>query len=230
MSFEHDPQCAGDLKLSVLFDDGIVIWLNGQVIWWGNMDMKQDLAYDSYAIRAVTNGDLYKDIWLRGSLFLLRGENVVAVEVHQNAPDSSDLRFDMGLQVEVLPNCQSMTFAAPTSMRSTRIATTKNDDTGTTRRFTTRETATTTSTKAKPTTVSTTIGPLPNTASKTTTNTATGTFGIGKGTEGPSSGGGSLVPVLFIVVLLGGAAAAVAYWAYKRRQRNVRSYVSLHEV
>jgi hypothetical protein len=87
------------LKITALIDDGAVLYLNGQPLWWFNFEIeKYGLpAMEATSIRQVLHEETPKTAILPGSLLLLDGVNVLAAEVHQVHKDSSDLLFDLEL-------------------------------------------------------------------------------------------------------------------------------------
>ncbi|MES2430560.1 MAG: metallophosphoesterase family protein [Bacteroidota bacterium] len=82
-------------QLKARFDDGIVIWVNGTEAFRNNI--ASNPSYSTLATGAITNNgaDIYTTS-IATSLFN-PGDNIIAVEVHQNAVSSSDLFFDMEL-------------------------------------------------------------------------------------------------------------------------------------
>ena len=91
-----DPSLYANLSLSLLYDDGAVVYLNGAEIWRVNMPAG-DIDYNTFAAgnsgdNAIANINITND--------LITGINVVAVEVHQRTAGSSDLSFDF----ELVPN------------------------------------------------------------------------------------------------------------------------------
>ena len=87
-----DPTAYGGLRLSLLRDDGAAVYLNGVEIARDNL--AADAAFDSYALGAIANFDESRFFTFDvDPSLLLTGTNVLAVEVHQSDPDSSDLSF-----------------------------------------------------------------------------------------------------------------------------------------
>ncbi len=89
------------LVLSVLRDDGAVVYLNGTVI--SNVAIQNGLsnapAYTDPALNAPT---IEESTFLtynltNGEALLNEGTNVVAVEIHQSGPTSSDISFNLSL-------------------------------------------------------------------------------------------------------------------------------------
>ena len=91
-----DTESFTGLRLSVMRDDGAVVYLNGVEILRPNMP-EGPIAHDTPAATSVGGPDeaTYFDADIEGTL--AEGKNVVAVEVHQSDAASSDLAFDLGL-------------------------------------------------------------------------------------------------------------------------------------
>jgi hypothetical protein len=81
--------------LRTKFDDGIVVWINGTQAYINNIAAAP--SYATLATTAITNNgaDIFSAT-LNNSLFVA-GDNVIAVEIHQNALNSTDLFFDLEL-------------------------------------------------------------------------------------------------------------------------------------
>jgi hypothetical protein len=86
-----------DLMLRLLSDDGAVVYLNGQEVFRNNMPVGP-ISSQSVASTTITGGaeNIYRNKRIEPR-FLVNGTNIVAVEVHQDRPDSSDISFDMEL-------------------------------------------------------------------------------------------------------------------------------------
>lgn len=100
--FRRDFQVAApaglrDLHLELLRDDGAVVYLNGKEVARNNLPGGKigPLTLAKAAV-AAPNETRYFPIKLNPA-DLVAGRNVVAVEVHQNSPASSDLGFDLEL-------------------------------------------------------------------------------------------------------------------------------------
>ena len=100
-TFDVDNAAAIDsLRLLLVFDDGAAVYLNGQEIARVNLD--PNAGFDD---PATDEQDDLEDAWLTIDVdpsALVNGENDLAVEVHQVAPDSDDVSFD----------CQVLAFPA----------------------------------------------------------------------------------------------------------------------
>jgi hypothetical protein len=92
-----DPAAYHALAMKLLVDDGCVVYLNGNEVARRNMP-EGDVDYKSFALSAIGGSDetTFFDYSLPAS-GLVAGDNVLAVEVHQDAGNSSDISFDLGL-------------------------------------------------------------------------------------------------------------------------------------
>jgi len=93
----EDPAAFGGLALEVLRDDGVVVYLDGQEVFRDNMG-GGTITYTTLAGRSI-NGSA-ETTYLNPTLTtgaLAAGNNVMAVEIHQRAGDSSDISFNLGL-------------------------------------------------------------------------------------------------------------------------------------
>jgi len=92
-----NPNSTASLTLRYLRDDGCVIYLNGVEIVRSNMP-GGSIAYNTLATSAIGGAD--ETSWHQTAVnpALLRvGTNVIAVELHQSAINSSDISFDLEL-------------------------------------------------------------------------------------------------------------------------------------
>ncbi len=85
------------LTLRLQCDDGAVVYLNGSEIYRQNMP-DGEVGYQTFATNDVEGAA--EMVWRMISIdpgYLVPGNNVVAVEVHQFSPQSDDLSFNAGL-------------------------------------------------------------------------------------------------------------------------------------
>ena len=82
------------LKLSIMKDDGAVVYINGKEVVRTNMP-EGVISFNTFAKSSAAEG-VYETYMISKSA-LVNGENVIAVEVHQNEINSSDLTFDLEL-------------------------------------------------------------------------------------------------------------------------------------
>jgi hypothetical protein len=98
-SFNVENVAAIDrLDVEALIDDGAVVYLNGAELYRWNMP-EGPLDAGTLAVERISGDDeevIRRAIELPTEL-LVEGTNVIAVAVHQAAPDSSDVRFDLRL-------------------------------------------------------------------------------------------------------------------------------------
>lgn len=104
------------LAVRIKRDDGAIVYINGQEAARSNMTDGITYGYNTVGPNGVSGADeetFFTHAGLPVSL-LVEGDNVIAVEVHQNAGTSSDLTFDLELT------------ATRTNATSDRILLTKN--------------------------------------------------------------------------------------------------------
>jgi hypothetical protein len=101
-----------ELTVRLMRDDGAVVYLNGTNIFVSNLP-SGTIDYLTRAPNSIGGADEYTFFSADVSPALLReGTNVLAVEVHQTAPDSSDISFDLELAGKRLPANQPPTVSA----------------------------------------------------------------------------------------------------------------------
>jgi hypothetical protein len=95
-----DPSAAPSLSLELLRDDGAIVYLNGIEILRTNLPAAPAIvSHQTLASTAI--GNAAEGTWLQVAIhpcLLELGSNVIAVEVHQSSPTSSDLSFDLSLR------------------------------------------------------------------------------------------------------------------------------------
>lgn len=106
--------------LSLLRDDGAVVYLNGREVRRDNMPAAPAaIAFDTPALDAVASAD--ESTYFPSALdpaWLNAGANLLAVEVHQDNPTSSDISFDLTLDGLVAGNSAPAAFV-PISLVAT---------------------------------------------------------------------------------------------------------------
>jgi outer membrane protein assembly factor BamB len=90
-----DADAFESLTLRVLRDDGVVVHLNGVEVFRDNMPAGP-VAFNTLALAVATDENEYLTATIPPSA-LVNGHNIVAVEIHQVNPSSSDLGFDLEL-------------------------------------------------------------------------------------------------------------------------------------
>jgi len=86
---------AAQYLVKLVKDDGAVVYINGTEAFRTNMP-GGTVTYQTEALSAMSNSDesAWNQFQVDGGL-LHEGENVIAVEVHQNDPGSSDISFNL---------------------------------------------------------------------------------------------------------------------------------------
>lgn len=99
--FVDDSQAITNLIVGLKRDDGAVVYINGVEAFRDNMPAGV-INYKTLATAAV-GGDDESRFFVRNidPKYLRYGTNLIAVEVHQNSPSSSDLSFDLYIYGEV---------------------------------------------------------------------------------------------------------------------------------
>ena len=106
-----------NLNFRLVRDDGAVVWFNGVEVFRSNMPTGP-IAFNTLAVDAIGGADETTFFPTSVAITNLAATNIVAVEIHQNAGNSSDLGFDLELvgtgyrlqayvpeiAVELLPN------------------------------------------------------------------------------------------------------------------------------
>jgi len=95
-----DPAQFTTLNLSLIRDDGAVVYINGVEVWRTTMP-SAGINHKTLAASAVDGAD--ESAWFSTSVAastLVAGTNLIAVEIHQNAANSSDISFDLRLTAQ----------------------------------------------------------------------------------------------------------------------------------
>ena len=117
-----NPAAISTLTLSLMRDDGAVVYLNGTEVARSNMPTGT-ISYTTLASTAITGTgeSTYYNYTISPSL-LLTGTNVIAVEVHQVTASSPDISFNLGLDATTAATCGTPS-ALNTITRTTTSAT-----------------------------------------------------------------------------------------------------------
>ena len=102
------------LNVSVLRDGGAVVWLNGVEVFRSNMP-GGTITPGTLASSSVSGPDESTVFYGTNvpSALLVEGTNVLAVEIHQDAPDSSDISFDCELTGLIAPPAPGVMLISP---------------------------------------------------------------------------------------------------------------------
>lgn len=90
-----NPSQFFSIDLQAKRDDGIVVYINGTEVWRNNMPSGPVL-FNTTASSAIAFGA--ESAWNQTNispLFLVNGNNTIAVEIHQESGSSSDITFDL---------------------------------------------------------------------------------------------------------------------------------------
>lgn len=121
-----EPSLLTSLMLKILRDDGAVVYLNGDEIFRSNMP-PGPVTYQTTACCWV--GGVYENLWQKAILdpsLLVRGDNVLAVEIHQYSATNPDMSFDFALEANLGTSVVWFAWAGaltPTSIRVNARAT-----------------------------------------------------------------------------------------------------------
>jgi hypothetical protein len=84
------------LSGSVQFDDGVVLYLNGEEIYRNNLP-SGTISYNTLALAGIPSESAYFPFTIpKGKI--KPGQNIISAEVHQNSPGSSDISFNFDLK------------------------------------------------------------------------------------------------------------------------------------
>jgi hypothetical protein len=104
--------------LSLVRDDGAVVYLNGAELLRDNMPAG-DITVDTTAVAGVGGAD--ESQWFAFDVLpekLVVGQNTLAVELHQISGASSDISFDLSLEVRRLQDHDRIVLHRDTVVRS----------------------------------------------------------------------------------------------------------------
>jgi len=109
-TFSYDGSHLDSLNYSILIDDGAVVYLNDSELDRFNMP-SGIISYNTLASANLGDNLIYNSK-ISPSL-LLKGNNLIAVEVHQVLATSSDLSFDMSLTGQSVLDSQRFVYFQP---------------------------------------------------------------------------------------------------------------------
>jgi len=94
-----NPALFTNLTVRLLRDDGGVVYLNGVEIFRSNMPVDPTILFNTLASSNVPAGDETTNYYAMAvnPNLLVAGTNLLAVEIHQVSPTSSDISFDLEL-------------------------------------------------------------------------------------------------------------------------------------
>ena len=98
-----DPSVYPDLIIRLLRDDGGIVYINGTEVFRSAIT-NEFVDFSTYTPPAVADdGTIFQETNLLSAAVLVPGANLIAVEIHQDAPNSSDISFDLMLWSTVPP-------------------------------------------------------------------------------------------------------------------------------
>ncbi|MCB1125275.1 MAG: lamin tail domain-containing protein, partial [Verrucomicrobiae bacterium] len=109
------PDTGGLLAIDLVRDDGAAVYLNGVELFRDNLPTGA-LAPDTRALTAIGgSAETTPNPFSVPSEHLVEGRNLLAVELHQASPTSSDIRFDLAVKA---PSATGVTIAGDTVIKA----------------------------------------------------------------------------------------------------------------
>jgi len=103
--------------ISLLRDDGAIVYINGKEVIRTNMP-RSNVNYLTLAISSVSlQAESRYDVYLVDPSYFVAGTNVIAVELHQESANSSDISFD--LEISTLVPDQKLLLSATPDLTTT---------------------------------------------------------------------------------------------------------------
>ncbi|MCW3079452.1 T9SS type A sorting domain-containing protein [Segetibacter sp.] len=107
----QNPEAFKKYSFSVKRDDGVIVYINSKEVYRNNMP-SGPISYTTLALGSVDENGLLRTFNINASAFTT-GINVVAVEIHQSNPTSTDIAFDLSLEGFVEPPEQARIISGP---------------------------------------------------------------------------------------------------------------------
>jgi hypothetical protein len=105
-----DLQGLENLTASILFDDGVIVYLNGTEVYRNALPAGA-IGNTTYANQTLET-NVYSSFTIDKNLLVL-GSNTIAVEIHQVSAGSSDISFDLELKTAKIGNEVTITTTEP---------------------------------------------------------------------------------------------------------------------
>lgn len=89
-----NPNSIRSLAGKIEFDDAVLVYINGELVWAGNVP---DGGYENltdYGAKEPVSSPRSEEFVIKDTSMLKKGKNTVAVELHQNYASGSDIFFD----------------------------------------------------------------------------------------------------------------------------------------
>lgn len=90
----ENPDDIVKLTGEIQYDDSVIIYLNGEPVYEGNVP-EEGYEDDLYGRKKTVDSSLDEKFEITDVSLLKKGTNVIAVELHQSGPNSSDIYFDL---------------------------------------------------------------------------------------------------------------------------------------
>jgi hypothetical protein len=108
-TIDVEPSDIRAFELSTVIDDGAVFYINGAEVLRLRM-LGGEIQHDTESNGSVTNAS-FEGPFAISTEHLVRGDNVIAVEVHQSGPNSSDIVFGLELDCVSINSDETLTEA-----------------------------------------------------------------------------------------------------------------------
>ena len=106
------------LTVSVLRDDGAIVYINGQEVARDNLP-DGEVTSTTFAESGVSGSNEREFFPFEvDPAVLVNGQNVIAVEVHQESPNSSDMSFDCKLDAIYSQGTPTVDLSGPTTLKA----------------------------------------------------------------------------------------------------------------
>lgn len=118
----EDASRVSELLVRLQRDDGAIVYLNGAEVFRSNMPTGA-VGYRTLA-PATISLPAEETTWMEqvvSPAALVTGTNVLAVEVHQSAANTSDMRFELELSATAAPDANPMSACYPFDMPTTSV-------------------------------------------------------------------------------------------------------------
>ena len=110
-----NPAVFGDFELLLTYDDSYAVFVNGSEVA-RHPGLSQNAAFNEFSSNVVANNAI-DTLSIPTSAFTA-GNNLIAVEIHQNAATSSDLSFDLQLTGKPIGDGNTITLLIPEAITS----------------------------------------------------------------------------------------------------------------
>ncbi|MCB0502945.1 MAG: cadherin-like domain-containing protein, partial [Bacteroidetes bacterium] len=99
------------LKLDLVRDDGAVVYINGNEVLRSNMPIGTIVNTTAAASNVSGSSETAISSVIVTAEHLVDGDNVIAVEIHQDLPSSSDINFDLAMTADIVDHSSDIYIA-----------------------------------------------------------------------------------------------------------------------